>query len=383
MRYFSVLCIKLAVLILLPEGYTQAQNSQGAELYGTVRTVYTWIDSRDRSGNWEDSDALNARVQLGMRVELQENLTFETRVAGRYATNQDEFQFVIEDHTPPSGSYPAGTTTIDQFQITWRISPSVELTAGRFQGRFPLQGFIPKGMDRYYAANLSISHTDGVWLKWDLNRNWRLHMIGNHNGRRGSSHAARAPMVFAKSESRISGFLNLEHLDKEGLWVQRELSMSYYPQSFVRNGRFRDMVVLTSRAMIRLPAELRSGEIWMGGELGVIPYSPTAASAGIDVSQDRIFFDPSAISWQISAYANDLIKNHRLGILYGQTEPGWVISSSFRPNNTMAEIRYRYTFSRALNFEMRYRIRTDLFKPESTGYTQRDRDFYARFTYRF
>ena len=90
------------------------------------------------------------------------------RAATRLSSNQDCFRFLLDDHTGGSGSYPAGTATLDELMLRWQIAPGVRLTAGRFQGRFqgrfPLTGFIPKGVDRYYASNLSIAHTDGLWL---------------------------------------------------------------------------------------------------------------------------------------------------------------------------------------------------------------------------
>jgi opacity protein-like surface antigen len=183
MKYFTtayLMAIALSGFIQADE--LRAQNSNKTEIYGTVRTVYTWVDTRNSSGEWNSTDALNARIQLGVRFELSENVTFDARVAGRYATDQDRFRFVLDDYTPPSGSYSAGTTTVDLFSVTWSVGPKAEITAGRFQGRFPLQGFIPKGMDRYYAANLNISQTDGLWFKWDVSDRWRLHLIANHNG---------------------------------------------------------------------------------------------------------------------------------------------------------------------------------------------------------
>ena len=358
---------------------THAQSN--TELSGAIRSVFTHVETRNRDGSYNTVNALNARLHLRLDHTLRTDLTFSARLAGRYATNQDAFSFPLRGYTGGSGSYDAGETTLDMFQLQWQASPALRITAGRFQGRFPLAGFIPKGMDRYYAANLSISHTDGIWARWNASPTWRIDAIFHHNHEDGSSHAARNPMRFTEPASRIGGYLNLAHRNTSGLWVQREIGVSIYPQSFQRDGNWQTLTVLTGRAMMRLPFEASTGEYWAGGELGFIPEAPTPASAGVPVSSP--FSETASMAWQVSAYANNLYDRHTIGILYGQTEPNWVISSSFRPNNTMSEVRYRFTFSSNLNFEMRYRLRTDLYRRSNAPLTQRDTDFYARFTYRF
>lgn len=194
---------------------------------------------------------------------------------------------------------------------------------------------------------------------------------------------ARSPLVFEETASRFSLFANIEHMNTGGRWVQREISVSYNPQTFVRDEVKHDYIVLSTRGMIRLPFNPGTGEFWIGGELGFAPTAPLPRDAGFMVDESRTILEKSSAAWQVSAYANDLFTGHRIGILYGQTEPNWLVSSSFRPNVTMSEIRYRYTFSSRLNYEMRFRIQSDLFKPDDSGFTRRDRDFYARFTYRF
>lgn len=381
----TVTILGFLLFLSLPFEDISAQNtSSRPEFFSTFRPVFTTVQTRSRTdASTSTTNALNARLHLGMNYQINEDLRFRTRVAGRYATNQDDFDFPLQGHTGGGGSYSSGTTTIDEFNLAWKIQPNLELVAGRFQGRFPLAGFIPKGMDRYYAANLSISHTDGLWLKWNLSPTWKLDFIANHNSSKGSSHAARTPMDFSPDPSRFSGYVNLAHRNTSGLWVQREIGLSFYPSSFQRDGSRQNLTVLTGRAMMRVPVEIGIGELWAGGELGFIPSSPRATDAGTLLAADTPLFETSSVAWQVSAYANDVLEKHTFGLLYGQTEPHWVISSSFSTNQTMAEARYKYTFSSRLNFEIRYRFRTDLYKPITANYTQQQKDLYARFTVRF
>ena len=319
-----------------------------------------------------------------MSYHISERLTLRSRAAMRLSDNQGDFRFRLDGHTGGSGSYPAGTATLDELLLRWQINPELKLTAGRFQARFPLEGFIPKGVDRYYAANLSISHTDGIWMEWDVNNRWRLHFVGSHNSRSGSSHAARTPLRFDESAgARFTGFANIEHRNREGRWAQRELSISVTPQNFYRDGELRDHVAFSTRWMYRPGFSVSGEEYLIGGELGFIPVAPTPSDAGFEILEDRLLFGRSAVAWQLSSYINHIRERHRVGILYGQTDPHWLISSSFVPNVTMAEMRYRYTFSSRVNYEFRFRLRDEIYKPSGADQTRQIVDFYRRFTFSF
>ncbi len=385
-RGFSVLITAFFIALMLclfiqpPSAFSQDQPTSKPELFGAVRPVFTTQHFRDRSGGNGSVSAMNVRIHAGASWQFHQDWLFRGRIAGRYASNQSEFRFFIRDHTGGGGSYSAGVTTLDEFFLRWKPSERITLHAGRFQGRFPLAGFIPKGMDRYYSANLSIGHTDGIWMTSDLSSRYRLHFIASHNGTRGSTHAARSPLEFSQSLSRISLFANLEHRNTSGRWVQREISVSVIPQSFERDGSYHAYTTFSGRVMMRLPFTPQNGEFQLGGEVAFVPLAPENAGG---ISETRTLIEKGAVAWQVSAYANDVISGHRLGLLYGQTEPQWLVSSSFSPNRRMAEIRYRYTINSRLNYEMRYRIQTDLFKPPAASNSLRINDFYARFTYRF
>ncbi|AXJ00037.1 hypothetical protein CYPRO_0754 [Cyclonatronum proteinivorum] len=351
--------------------------------YGAFRPVFTHVETTERDGSSGTVSALNARLHLGSRLDVTPDFWLQTRLAVRVASNQNNFRFIFEDHTPGSGSYPAGTATFDELFAAFNLTPSLHLRAGRFQARYPLAGFIPKGMDRYYGANLSIGHTDGLWLRWDAHRDWRLHGVVSHNGSRGSTHAGRSPMNFQDDAARLSWFFNAEHRNTSGLWVQRELSISHTSNVIPEDGSLQNYTAVTARAMLRLPVQTRSGEFWAGTELGVVPNAPGIETVTPGIRNDRSFITGAAVSWQVSAYANEVLPGHLFGVLYGETEPHWLVSSSFSGNTTMAEFRHRFILSDTLNFEWRIRYRTDLYRPSTSDQSRQIADFYARFTYRF
>lgn len=381
--FLSGLCIPLLIAFLLfPFNSADAQQAEPEfSWFGDFRPGFSYVSTNDRNDETSDISTFNTRFRIGGNYQLSETLMFQGRIASRFSSKQDGLDVIMRDHTGGSGSYPAGTITFDQLFLRWQLNDAVRLTAGRFSARYPLAGFIPKGVDRYYSANMSISHTDGLWLDWNLNQDWKLHAVVSHNGEDGSSHAGRAPLDFGtKDSSRLSFFTNLEHRDTGGRWVQREISLSYTPGLVLRDGDRSGNLAVSTRLMMRLPLDFGGVDYWAGGELG---YTPKTPEGGIDVNDSRTLFDESALAWQVSAYANGIAEDHQLGVLYGQVEPDWLISSSFRPNNTLAEARYRWNILHPLTFDFRVRYRTDLFTLETADESRQDFDFYARFTYKF
>jgi hypothetical protein len=349
-----------------------------------IRPVYYYVNTTERDGANHTSHTLNLRARYGISYHFRDNLTFRGRAAMRLSSDQDKFRFLLDDHTGGSGTYPPGTATADEFMLGWQIKPELKLTAGRFQARFPLAGFIPKGVDRYYGANLSVAHTDGLWMEWDMTRSWRLHVIGSHNSPSGSTHAARSPLRFDESVmARFSSFVNLQHRNRGDRWVQREISISLTPQNFYRDGELRDHVAISTRWMYRPAFSISGEEYHIGGEVGFIPFAPKPTDTGLQIRDERLLFSRSAFAWQLSAYAINFLNNHRVGILYGQTDPHWLISSSYAPNVTMAEMRYRYTIAAWINYEFRLRFRDEIYRPSGASQTREIVDFYTRFTVSF
>ncbi len=354
------------------------------EYHVSLRPVYYHVNTTGRDGLELTDQSINLRARFGVSYHISNNLTFRARTAMRLSNDQEYFRILLDGHTGGSGTYPAGTATIDEFMLGWQATPGLRLTAGRFQGRFPLQGLIAKGVDRYYASNVAISYTDGIWMEWDATENWRLHLIGSHNSSAGSSHAASSPLRFDESWSaRISTFANIQHRDTEGRWAQRELSVSLTPQNFYRDEELKNHVAISTRWMYRPGISISGEEYLIGVELGYIPVAPKPSDNELQISDDRLMFGSSAVAWQLAAYVNNIFERHRVGILYGQADPHWLISSNFAPNVTIAEMRYRYTFASWINYEFNIRLRDEMHKPADASQTLQIFDFYMRFTFSF
>jgi len=187
-------------------------------------------------------------------------------------------------------------------------------------------------------------------------------------------------VLMSRRQQEFSGFANIQHRSTQGRWAQREFSVSVTPQNFYRDGELRNHAALSTRWMYRPGFSITGEEYLLGAELGFIPVAPRPSDTGLMISEDRLLFGSSAVSWQLSAYANQIFERHRVGILYGQTDPHWLISSSFAPNVTMAEMRYRYTIASWINYEFRFRLRDEIYRPSGASQTRQIFDFYTRFT---
>ena len=89
------------------------------------------------------------------------------------------------------------------------------------------------------------------------------------------------------------------------------------------------------------------------------------------------------LSCQASLDFMDLLPDHDLGIVYGRVADGWLISSDFRPNDTLAEVRWVRRPTPAWQFDARFRRREKMDLPDGAAGARRDGDLYRRATWRF
>ncbi len=377
MTYIKLPGFLLFIIFLIHP--VQAQDQP--DFFGAVRIGYSTFQEIDNEVYFADraTNEMQARIHLGLRWQATSQIRFTGRLAGRLSTRDEPLTFEMKSYTPGSGSIPRNTFIFDTLQLAWSPNENLTLTAGRMQPRFSLAGMIPKGFDRYFGANMSIGFSDGLWLNWRFNDNYRLHLIASYNSPDGSSHAARTPMDFSKSSSRVTGYAQIEHTDTDGLWAQRELSVSWNPSTLSHISSTGDYLAITTRWMMNLPFDISWTNLTAGGELG---YAPTTPNRDI-YSEDDDLRENGAFAWQISGYINNVLDRHTLGILYGEAEPGWLISSSFEPNVTMFEVRYQYIIASNISTEVRYRYRTPKQDGLSKNVRSRISDIYARVTFRF
>lgn len=115
----------------------------------------------------------------------------------------------------------------------------------------------------------------------------------------------------------------------------------------------------------------------IGVEFGYAPNTPTREVMGAGEG------DSGGLAKTFSMNLMDFMPRHDLGFAYGSIDPGWLISSSFRANDLLLEIRYRWRIDDSLTLEARLRRREERYLPADVSRPRIDDDAYLRFTFRF
>lgn len=378
---FRFIAIFLSIAAAHP-AYAQSSRRSGSHfIHGQIRTGYYFIETRNNSGRITTTPEWRLRARLGMTFRINEQLSFTARLAGRYSTIQDRFEFWVHPYAASPGGLRLGQTAFDMFHLHWEDGSRWMIQAGRMQHGFYLKGIAAKGLDRYHSSNVSITWTDGIWLRYLIHGDWYAHGILQYNHAKGTTSSYTPPMNFSEPGSRLSYFIGIEAKETSGWWNQREVSITLIPSSF-RNSddKICDYWALTGRLGINLPVPVSFLDVMIAGAAGYAPAAPARSQSNLSTNMKS---NQDAFAWQASLNFQNIFDRHNLGVLYGKTDPGWLISPSFRNNTHTLEIRHQYRFSQRLSTEMRYRIRKQLHTPLDAAVKRKDDDFYARITFRF
>lgn len=320
------------------------------------------------------------RARFGFTYRLNEHFSFTSRLAGRYSTIQDKFEFWHHPYGASPGGLRLGQTSFDMFYIEWSDNNRWLVQAGRMQHGFHLRGILAKGIDRYNSPNVSITWTDGIWVRYLIHPAWYIHFVSQYNHPNGTTSYYSSPIHFAEPASRFTFFAAVEGRETSGLWNQRELSVTVMPSTFRNSSGDAAMyLAITGRIGINLPFDLSFMKIMIAGEAGYAPAAPSFSQLNLSTSSVS---RNHAVAWQASLNFMDIFIHHNIGFLYGRTDPGWLIAPSFRNNTDTFEVRHQYRFNRSLSSEIRYRIRNQLYIPENAMVKRKDDDLYIRITYR-
>jgi hypothetical protein len=79
----------------------------------------------------------------------------------------------------------------------------------------------------------------------------------------------------------------------------------------------------------------------------------------------------------------DFLPSHSIGLNYGRTDPGWLLSPQYTDNEELLEIRYLWRRNSNFVIEFRARRRQDL-EQRVDAVRKRDRyDIYLRFSWNY
>jgi hypothetical protein len=368
----------LAIALLL--GSPLGAQTEPVTFSGDLRTGYFHMERDHRDGEHSRTRDFRVRVRPALTLHLTPALDARLRVAGRYSTAQDRFDFYLEPHAPGSDGLLAGQATIDEAYLNLRPASRWNVRLGRMQTKFALADLMAKSLDRGDSPNTDITWTDGAHLTFRPGGGWRSHLILQHNSRQGPSNAARSPLTFEHDGSRVTVFAALENPGRWGIVSQRGLDVTYIPRALPTGGEATDYVAVLGRAMLVRGLPGTGASLAAGGELGYAPRTPTHAELGLGGNGGD---EAGGLAYQLAATLQDLPAGHRLGVVYSRTQAGWLIAPDFRNNDELIELRYEWVPSPGHSLDARVRRRDELLRPPGALRDRRDTDLYLRYSLRF
>jgi hypothetical protein len=355
-----------AMAMMLP-GLLAAQEATPLTWHGDLRTGWYGVLSVAGDGERSDQHALRVRARPGATLTLGERAAVRARIAGRYATDQERFRFVLRDHATTPVGMAWGETTVDELHLALQPAERVALRLGRMQAAFPLIGVTGKSLSRNDSPNVDVTWTDGAHLAVGAPAGWTVHAIVDHNAPEGPTTTRRRPLDF--TDSRIGYFLGAERRSGEGLVRQSFLHLTALPSALPVADGSDDYLAVTAGGALGWPVTA-STDFVLTGEAGYAPntHAPDAADG---------------FAFQTTANFLGIGGRHDLGFVHGRIGRGWLLSPDLRPDNREWEVRYRTRFNRWVGGQARIRSRERLEMPAGAERRPRDVDAYLRLDLRW
>ena len=145
-----------------------------------------------------------------------------------------------------------------------------------------------------------------------------------------------------------------------------------------RAGRIEDYWGIVGRFAARWPDTSSGPRLRFAGEIGYAPETPSRVAMGLPGDGDT-----DGLAWTIAASVVDFRPKHSIGVNYGRTDAGWLISPQYRGNDELFEIRYLWRHSRNFTIDVRARWREEIEQLENTVSKRSEMNVLARFTLGF
>ncbi len=348
-----------------------------------VRTSAAWSDEEDQFGESDQEEEITARLRVEGSWNPVESLRLTARIAGICSTESCSADTSFESSVA-GNSIEAGKITVDELFIHWFRTNRFDLAAGRLQTKFVTRGGVfAKSLDRNNSHNTSINWTDGLHSTARFRRGWVGHVIIEHNNEDGTGSVRRSPLDFSEGNSRFTQFIAFENLQPWGRIVQRALDISYLPNSLLTDGRLsgrrEDYWAVVGRvaARFRLPNAPGDRRMRIAGEIGYAPNTPTRQAVNTGTSGDA-----DGLAWNVSASLMEFARGHSVGLLYGRTGAGWLLSPQYRDNEEQIELRWSWRPTPSLVIDARVRRREELSRLVTASQRVEALDVFVRATWR-
>lgn len=360
----------LMVILLAVAGPANAGDSWIVS--GDIRAGYLNTETRARTGVESDVESLRFRLRVALRGEFTPEWQMGARLAGVFDTDQPRTEAWFKGWVPsPTGLAP-GQFGLDELYLHWRPDGRAwQMRFGRMQVAFPLNDMMKKSLDYNDSPNFDVTWTDGVWWQHRMT-DWTTHVVLHHNPRQGPTRTLRSPLDFTDGATRVGAHLTLAANQRAGILTQRMLTVSWLPSALRPQGLANPERSDHFSVVAKLVAEWALGDsgsrFALGGELGHAVNTPTQASG---------------LAWQVSLNVFDFMPAHDIALVYGRVGEGWLISSDFRQNESLIELRWAWRVTPSWIVDARVRRRDELNLPATALTSRRTDDVYLRTTLRF
>jgi hypothetical protein len=364
------------VLALTAVSGVQAQN---LDFSGDIRFGYYGYERDERNGTETDDEMLRLRVRAGLLWTIDETWSFKGRYAARVHNKDNNSGWVklFDGLNTGASSIVPGESTLDEFFVRARYG-KWDHRIGRFQTNNRLVGVAAKSFSRTNSTGWDVGYTDGIQSIYRTGHGFNVTGLIEYNDKDGTSNLRRSPLDFRDSSSRTTYYVSIDAQDTSGLWAQRSVDVTYIPSALYYNGvtagQSRDYLGFTGRAATQVTLRDKM-KLVTGAELAWAPETQRKLVAGLPGTGKTDSF-----SWHVSANLMDFAPGHSIGLVHGQTEAGWLLSTDFQSNSKLTEVRYAWVPMSGHLLETRVRQRRDLNLPRNALRKRSETDMYFRYS---
>lgn len=356
-----------------------AANAQNVEFSGDMRFGYYGYERDERNGTESDDDMLRLRARAGLLWTINDTWSFKGRYAARVHNKDNESGWVklFDGLNAGSSTIVPGESTLDEFFVRARYG-KWDHRIGRFQTNNRLVGVAAKSFSRTNSTGWDVGYTDGIQSIYRTDMGFNVTGLLEYNDKDGTSNLRRSPLSFRDSSSRTTAYVSIDAQDTSGLWAQRSFDVTYIPSALYYNGvgagQNRDYLGFTGRVATQVTVRDEM-KLVTGLELAWAPETQSEQVAGLPGTGKADSF-----SWHVSANLMNFAPGHSFGVVYGENEAGWLLSTDFQSNGTLTEARYAWAPMNGHLLEARVRERKDLNLPRTALRKRSETDMYLRYT---
>ena len=348
-----------------------------------MRAGYVSVETDCRDGSDDSSSTWLGRFRIGGNYNIPDKFVIGGRIATICSTTECNLALEFDSTLPKASTVDQGDITFDQLYIHSFRRERFDIAIGRLQTKFVARaGVFAKSLDRNDSNNFNVNWTDGLHGALHIKKDSVVHVILQNNAAVGTSSVRRGPIDFADDDSRITYFLAWESLQRQGPFNQLGFDITYMPRSLLKDGspggRVEDYMGFVGRFAASWLEETSGPRLNIAGEVGYAPETPTRAAMGLPGAGDT-----DGLAWNLAASVLDFRPNHNIGINYGRTDAGWLLSPQYRENEELIEIRYLWRRSRRQALDIRARWRYELLQFENAVRKRAELDVFVRLTLGF